>query len=136
MLTIAPNRTIQVAVGILWRAGQVLISQRTTHQHLAGLWEFPGGKLEQNESVTDALARELKEELGITVLASQYWMDCTHDYGDKHIHLIVHQVHLFEGEPSGLEGQAIRWIAPHAMCASDFPAADKVILQRLEQLNR
>ena len=77
---------VTVAVGILIDPqGRVLITRRAPQSHQGGLWEFPGGKVEPGETIVDALARELKEELGVTVLTSEPFMTLQHDYGDQRV---------------------------------------------------
>lgn len=117
-------------------AGRILVTRRPDHVHQGGLWEFPGGKLEPGEDPQQGLARELTEELGITVFASRPLIRVHHDYGDCHILLDVRRVEAFAGTPSGLEGQPLDWLRPEAMDPARFPAADRPIITalRLPQL--
>ncbi|MCB1919013.1 MAG: NUDIX domain-containing protein, partial [Candidatus Competibacteraceae bacterium] len=83
-------KTVHVAVGILINAvGAVLITRRPEHVHQGGLWEFPGGKVEEGEPVAAALSRELHEELGVTVESAEPWLHVRHDYSDKRVFLDV-----------------------------------------------
>ena len=99
---------VTVAVGIVQDPqGRVLVSRRAVGAHQGGLWEFPGGKVESGEPVEAALARELMEELGVQVLASEALMVVEHDYGDKQVCLDVRRVTQWRGEARGLEGQPL-----------------------------
>jgi len=124
---------VHVAVGVIQNcAGQVLIALRSPGAHQGGLWEFPGGKCEPGEAVEVALARELAEELGITVLEQEPLCRIHHDYGDKQVLLDVWRVTAFSGIASGREGQPLRWVAPDALEASQFPVANRMIIRRLQ----
>lgn len=120
---------IHVAVGVLRDdGGRVLISRRASGVHQGGLWEFPGGKVESGETVTDALARELSEELGISVRSSAPLLEVRHDYGDKQVMLDVHEVTGWSGEPRGLEGQPLAWASLASLDTYAFPAANAPIV--------
>ncbi|MDG2460090.1 MAG: NUDIX domain-containing protein [Luminiphilus sp.] len=124
--------TITVAVGVLTdSARRVLVSRRPPHAHQGGLWEFPGGKVDPGESIGEALARELLEELGIVVESSEPLMVLEHDYGDKCVRLDVHRVLHWRGEPRGLEAQPLAWKLPEDLLGWSFPAANTPILERL-----
>ena len=121
-----------MAVGILLDPqGRVLITRRAPQTHQGGLWEFPGGKVESGETTTDALLRELKEELGVTVLISEPFMTLQHDYGDQCVCLVVYRVTSWRGEPSGMEGQPLAWQPPVDLIDWPFPAANQPILKAL-----
>lgn len=124
--------TIEVAAGILCNAqGQVLVSQRRAGTHLPGKWEFPGGKLEQDESPQQALERELAEELGIKVLAAQPLISVIHDYPEKTVRLHVFDVLRWQGDVEGCEEQALKWVGDAELNQLDMPAADVPILKAL-----
>ena len=122
-------KEIHVAVGVVLKQDQVYICKRPDDKHQGGKWEFPGGKVDKGETVTQALARELKEEIGILVAASLPLMVISHDYGDKRVLLDVHTVSEFTGE--GLEGQEGKWVKLSALVAEDFPAANVAIIEKL-----
>lgn len=122
-----------MAVGVLSdAAGRVLLSRRHVNAHQGGLWEFPGGKVERGETVPAALARELAEELSVQVHSATPLMQVSHDYGDKRVLLDVWQVQRFSGQPTGLEGQALRWVAPRQLAELEFPAANLAIVEVLQ----
>ena len=123
---------VTVAVGILIDdAGRVLVTRRAPDAHQGGLWEFPGGKVESDETLLEALTRELREELGVSVEAAEALMVLEHDYGDKQVRLDVHRVTRWSGEPRGLEGQPLAWQRPEKLRNWTFPAANRPILERL-----
>lgn len=108
--------------------GRVLIARRPAHKHQGGLWEFPGGKVEPGETVEQALARELREELGISVQSARPLIQVRHQYADRSVLLDVWDVSRFAGEPHGAEGQPIAWVEPLALPTYDFPAANQPIV--------
>jgi len=123
---------IHVMAGALEdRHGRILIARRPEGAHQGGLWEFPGGKLEPGETPQRGLERELAEELGIRVLASQPLIRVLHDYGDRRVLLDVRRVTSFAGVPVGREGQPLAWRHPEDMDPGDFPAADRPIITAL-----
>jgi len=120
---------VHVVAGVIYNAtGEVLIAKRPNDKHQGGLWEFPGGKLESNETRAQALARELKEELGIVITHSQPLIRIRHDYPDKSVLLDVWQVDSFSGEAHGKEGQDVAWVALSDLDRFHFPAANKPII--------
>lgn len=123
-------KQVHVAVGVVVNATQeVLLSFRHANQHQGNLWEFPGGKVEPEESVQEALQRELYEELNINVLHSEPLLEITHDYGDKIVKLDVWWANDFGGEPKANEGQTWKWVAIDKLCDYEFPAANAPILE-------
>lgn len=123
---------IHVLAGVLRDCdGNVLIAQRPVGKHMAGSWEFPGGKRDPGETPEDALSRELEEELGIRVIESRPLIRYIHDYSDRRIDLDVWQVDKFEGPPRSLEGQAIEWVAPDDLMAHGLLPADRPVVKAL-----
>lgn len=121
--------TLHVAVGVIRNShDEILIAKRNSRQHQGGKWEFPGGKVEAGESVSAALARELEEELGISVQNDQPLCQIHHHYPDRHVFLDVREVTAFTGTPKGLEGQPLRWQVPETMDPAIFPAANLKIV--------
>ncbi|GGU71383.1 hypothetical protein GCM10009504_30700 [Pseudomonas laurentiana] len=122
-------KRIHVAAAVIRGTdGRVLIARRADSQHQGGLWEFPGGKVEEGEAVQAALARELQEELGIVLSAARPLIKVKHDYPDKQVLLDVWEVSAFTGEPHGAEGQPLAWVAPRELAQYDFPAANQPIV--------
>ena len=127
------SRIIQVAVAVIVNEQQqVLVTLRPDHVHQGGLWEFPGGKLEQGETITQALTREITEELGIQIGDNQPLIQIQHDYPDKSVRLDVRRVSQFFGEPRGLEGQPVQWRDISSLDARDFPQANRAIIHALQ----
>ena len=126
---------MHVAVGVvLDKARRVLITRRASTRHQGGLWEFPGGKVEAGENLLLALARELREELGIAIGRTSPLLEVNHDYGDKQVLLDVHVVWEFEGEARGREQQPMAWVAPGDLARYRFPAANVPIIGAINAL--
>ena len=126
---------VHVAVGvILDDRDRVLISRRADDAHQGGLWEFPGGKVEAGESLREALARELLEELDILVDDSEPLLEISHDYSDKSVLLDVHVVRGFRGQPRGLENQPLAWVSASQLSDYQFPAANVPIVDAVHAL--
>jgi len=123
-----------VAAGVILRGRQVLIARRHQQAHQGGLWEFPGGKLEEGESVPEALTRELKEEIGIAVETAEPLLQISHDYSDKQVLLDFWTVSAFSGEPEGREGQSLEWCKLERLREREFPAANVPVVDRLLEL--
>lgn len=123
---------VRVAVGVVQGPdGRILIARRADDAHQGGLWEFPGGKVDPGETLAEALARELREELAIDVLASEPLIEIRHDYPDKSVLLQVCRVTSFKGEPQGAEGQPVQWVDPDALPGFAFPAANRPIVNAI-----
>ncbi len=126
------RRPIHVVAGALTdSADRVLLAQRPEGKHLAGGWEFPGGKLEPGETRYEALVRELKEELGIEVVTARPLIHARHQYPTREILLDVWVVSEYRGEPAGLDGQALRWCARADLPAAKLLPADRPIVTAL-----
>jgi 8-oxo-dGTP diphosphatase len=113
-----------VAAVLRNRNGDVLLARRPAHAHQGGLWEFPGGKVENGETVETALHRELEEELGVTCQSACPLITVSHAYADKHIWLEVWELNAWTGVPAGREGQPLRWVRPESLSEVAMPAAD------------
>lgn len=126
---------VHVAVGVvLDRDHRILITRRDPASHQGGLWEFPGGKVEDGESLAAALARELREELGIEIGRTSTLLAVHHDYGDKAVLLDVQVVWEFSGAARPLEGQPMAWVAAPELRDYAFPAANLPIVNAVERL--
>jgi 8-oxo-dGTP diphosphatase len=120
---------LQVAVGVVKNPeGKILISLRHADLHQGGLWEFPGGKIEASETVEVALARELKEELNITVASAIPLITVNHQYPDLSVQLNVFLIEQFSGEVKSCEGQPFKWVSLSELENYAFPAANQPII--------
>jgi len=125
---------VVVAAALYDAAGQVLIARRPAGKHMAGRWEFPGGKRGAAESELAALTRELHEELGVEVTAARPFMRLQHSYPDRTVELSLWIVERFSGVPRSLDGQQLRWVAPAQLAAQDLLEADRPFIAALETL--
>ena len=125
-----PFSVIGVGV-VLNKAGEVLIDQRLNEGLLGGLWEFPGGKQEPEEVITDTIARELREELAIEVAVDQELITVDHAYSHKKLRFIVHLCRWVSGEPQPLASQQVLWVKPEELGKYPFPAANARIIEAL-----
>jgi len=124
---------LSVAAGILRdSSGRILIAERLCDGPFNGLWEFPGGKIASDETSTQALNRELAEELGIEVTTSQSLMELHHEYPDRTVDIEFFVVTSWKGEPSGLEGQGLRWLLPSELNPDLLLPADIPVLEALK----
>ena len=130
------NLLLVVAVALVDADGRVLIARRPEGKALAGLWEFPGGKLGANETPEDALIRELREELGIEVKAPCLapLTFASHAYDDFHLLMPLYICRRWEGFVQPLEGQALKWVRPKELRAYPMPPADEPLIPHLVDL--
>ena len=128
------RNSIEVSAGLVFRSGQLLITQRPVGGHLAGLWEFPGGKREAGESFEECLRRELQEELGVDVRVHEELERITHSYPEKTVHLRFFRCTLAEAnaEPRAIGCQAVAWVTRETLKDYAFPAADARLLEMLK----
>lgn len=114
--------------------GRILIADRPAGKHMAGRWEFPGGKIASGESEEAALARELREELGVELVAGRELMTLHHEYDDYQVELSMWQVERYDGVPRGLDGQRLKWVTPDELPNEDMLEADRPFIEALMQL--
>ena len=127
--------SLHVVAGALYDGrGRILIAQRPPGKALAGRWEFPGGKVHEGEDAYTALSRELLEELGVAVEATERIMIYAVSYPERTIWLDVWLVHRWQGEPHGLDAQALEWVEPIRLREQDILEADAPIIAALERL--
>jgi 8-oxo-dGTP diphosphatase len=123
-------RKLLVTAAIIERGGCYLVARRQAGTHLAGAWEFPGGKCEIGESLHACLVREIEEELGTTVSVGAEVLAVTHEYDDR-----VVELHFFrctcEREPTARLGQDLRWVTPSTLATLEFPPADAALIRLL-----
>ena len=122
---------ILVVAGVLSENGKVLVTRRPAGSHLAGLWAFPGGKVEDGEAPEAALVRELREELGIDVRVDRILEVVHHAYPERTVLLLFYAVTRTAGEPRDLEVAAHRWVALADLRNDEFPPADAHLLEKL-----
>jgi 8-oxo-dGTP diphosphatase len=123
---------LHVLVGLIEdEHGRILINQRRPGTHMAGFWEFPGGKLAAGETARQALDRELAEELGIAVLDAVPFMQHRHDYPEKRVLLDIWRVLRYAGSPLGLEAQDLAWVRPQDLMDFGLLPADRPIVDAL-----
>ena len=128
---------VQVVAGVLVDArGRILLARRTAGRDLAGAWEFPGGKLERDETALHGLDRELNEELGIRIHAAEPLISVPYAGNGKRIVLDVYRVTSFGGKPKGLEKQALAWAPPDKLTTYPMPPADRPVVAALTQPDR
>lgn len=121
-----------VAAALTDCEGRVLMARRPTGKQHAGLWEFPGGKVEADETPVAALVRELQEELGIEVGQEALTpVAFSESPGDRHLVLLLYRCRSWRGAPRALDAAEIRWVAPGALAALDMPPADRPLAEAL-----
>ena len=130
------KKTLEVVAALIWREGRFLACQRPPQKARGLLWEFVGGKVEAGESGAQALVRECREELDITLAVGDAYMDVTHEYPELTVHLTLYEASILEGEPKMLEHHDIRWITPQEMDQLEFCPADQVFLQEIRRRSR
>ena len=122
---------IIVTAAIIRRNGYILLSRRRPDAHLPNLWEFPGGKVEPGESLTGALQRELREELGVDVEVGTEYYTTTHHYPTKSVELHFFNCRILDGEPHAIDVAEFRWVNRTDLRAYEFPEADLELVERL-----
>jgi len=123
---------IEVSAGLVFRGGLLLITQRPAGGHLAGLWEFPGGKREPGETFEECLRRELREELGIEVEVGKKVESLTHQYAERTVRLEFFLCRLVQGEPRAIGCPAFAWMRRDELDGHEFPEADARLIGRLQ----
>jgi 8-oxo-dGTP diphosphatase len=124
-----------VAAALFDARRRVLIAERPAGKHMAGWWEFPGGKVSAGESDSAALERELREELGIDARAGSEVMTLTHEYPDRLVELVLLEARLLNGEPRGLDGQALKWVDCQSLGGERLLPADEPFIAALQLLS-
>ena len=122
----------EVVAALIWKGNQFMICQRPAHKTRGLLWEFVGGKVEPGETKEQALVRECREELAVTVQVGEVFMEVTHEYPDLTVHLTLFHASIQEGTSQLLEHNDIRWITVEEIDQYPFCPADEVILERLK----
>ena len=126
----------EVVAALIWQNDKFMICQRPAHKARGLLWEFVGGKVESGETKEQALIRECREELAITLDVGDVFMDVTHEYPDLTVHLTLFNATIAEGEPQKLEHNDIQWITPSEILSYEFCPADEEILKNIMKIAR
>jgi len=121
----------EVVAALVWNNERFMICQRPAHKARGLLWEFVGGKVEMGETKAEALIRECREELDVTVTVEDVFMDVVHEYPDLTVHLTLFNSRIAEGTPKLLEHNDIKWITPQEIGNFDFCPADEEILKKI-----
>jgi len=124
-----------VAAALFDAAGRVLIAQRPDGKHMAGWWEFPGGKVAIGESDAEALIRELREELDVVTRVEGEIMTMTHDYPDRTVELVLLHAAIIDGVPRPLDGQALKWVDCQSLGNERLLPADAPFIDALQLLS-
>ncbi len=122
---------IDVAAALIFRNGKVLITQRHAEAHLGGLWEFPGGKREPDETFEQCLVREIREELAVEISVGKLFETITHAYPEMTVHLKFFACEQIRGKPQPLGCAALKWVNKSELKDYEFPAADARLLEKL-----
>lgn len=120
-----------VTAGLIRRDGKLLITKRPPGSHLAGFWEFPGGKKEKGETLKECLEREIEEELSVRITAEKPLFTVNHEYENRAITLYLFQCSQLSGEPMPVECEEIRWVCPEDLPKYTFPPPDRRIIEFL-----
>jgi len=122
----------QIGVAVIWnQQGEILIDRRLQEGLLGGLWEFPGGKIEAEETIPACIEREIQEELGITVEVGNHLITINHAYTHFRVTLHVHHCRYLEGEPQPIECEEVRWVKPEKLSEFPFPKANTRIIEAI-----
>jgi len=111
------------------------VAERIEDGPFQGLWEFPGGKISAGEGPQEALARELSEEIGVQMSASDHFMSLRHAYPDRHVEIDFFLVTQWQNEARGLEGQSLKWVSVDELAEVDLLPADLPVIEKLQSLN-
>ncbi len=125
------KKVTEVVAALIWDGDRFLICQRPAHKARGLLWEFVGGKVEPGETKEQALIRECREELAVTLSVGEIFMEVDHEYPDLNVHLTLFNAAISEGTPRMLEHNDIRWITVGEIPQYEFCPADKAILKKL-----
>ena len=125
------KKVAEVVAALIWDGDRFLICQRPAHKARGLLWEFVGGKVEPGESKEQALARECREELAVTISVGEVFMEVDYDYPDPNVHLTLFNAAIIEGTPQMIEHNDIQWITVTEIPQYEFCPADEEILRKL-----
>ncbi len=123
---------IEVSAALIFHNGKLLIAQRHADAHLGGLWEFPGGKRESDETSEECLVREIREELGMEISVGELFEEISHTYPEKSVRLKFFIGKILSGELQPLDCAALKWVTKKELADFQFPAADAQLLEKLK----
>ena len=126
-------KVVEVAAGLIYREGRYLIARRKSGVHLAGFWEFPGGKRELDETLEACLQRELFEELNIHIDVPIPFQIVRHEYAEKIVELHFFRCRIERGHATAVDCAEIRWVWPHELGDFEFPPADRPVIEALQR---
>jgi 8-oxo-dGTP diphosphatase len=126
-------KVVEVAAGLVYREGRFLIARRNPGVHLAGFWEFPGGKRESGETLEECLQRELFEELGIRIDEPIPFRSIRHEYAEQTVELHFFHCRIHTGQATAIDCAEIRWVLPQELGDFEFPPADRPIIEALRR---
>lgn len=126
-------KTLEVTAAIIRQNGKILICQRPADKNCGLLWEFPGGKIEAEETGEQCVIRECQEELSVTLSVERELTDITYEYPDRIVHLHFYLCNIADGSPVKKEHNALEWISPDVIDQYEFCPADKAMISELEK---
>jgi len=127
----AEDKIVEVAAGLIFSKGRLLIAQRNKSDHLGGLWEFPGGKRKSGETFEQCLFRELREELGIDAEVGELIETISHEYPERKVLIKFFYCNITIGDPKPLDCQNLEWVKAHELENYEFPPADAQLIELL-----
>jgi 8-oxo-dGTP diphosphatase len=125
---------VRVVAAVIRRDDEFLITRRFAHAHLGGLWEFPGGKVEEGEGLTAALTREIEEEIGIDIEVEGELLRDSHAYPDRTVLIHFFECRILGGEPVARGVAALRWVQLDELFDTAFPAANRALLEKMRDV--
>jgi len=129
------SKAITVVAGVIQNKGRLLLTRRFDGAHLGGAWEFPGGKVESEESLEEALIREIQEELAIKIKVDTLIQDEKFAYPDREVHLHFFYCHILKGRPRAIGVAEMAWILPSELDQYCVPRANEKLIDRLKKIN-
>ncbi len=127
------KKCIAVTAAVIRQGDKILITRRPEGTHLEGLWEFPGGKKEPEETLEQCIEREIKEELGVEIRPEKFLLTVNHEYSSKIVDLHIFECSLIKGSPVPMEGQSMKWVFPEELSSYKFPPPDIEVIRLIQK---